>query len=254
MPGRKVTCLTGRPPDPITRRLSTGSQPACTNPELPVVKLHGDQTTDEGEPMQCSDGVRAPQIVVMAIVAAGAAGCGSSASQPATHATSTQARVIRAAPTAPPQTFTSRRYRFRVTLTKDWSEHDARVVWNGKQLQGLNSAAFANFADPSANRQLAAAAARVPNGTGLAEWRADMVRAAPSVCSESPSAEQTSLGGQPALAWTSSCNDGYQVHKIAAVRGTRGYIILLAASAASDETANLRVFESMRRSFRFTRT
>jgi len=42
---------------------------------------------------------------------------------------------------------------------------------------------------------LVAAAAREAKGMGLAEWRAAMVRAAPPVCSESSSVEQTSSNG-----------------------------------------------------------
>ena len=55
----------------------------------------------------------------------------------------------------PPQTFISHRYRFAMTLTNAWLEHDALVDWNGKKLQGLESAAFANFTDPATDRTLA---------------------------------------------------------------------------------------------------
>ena len=137
-------------------------------------------------------------------------------------------------------------------LSEDWSEHDALVDWNGKKLQGLGSAAFANFTDPAAGRTLVAAAARVANGMGLAEWRAAMVRAAPAVCSESPSVKDTTLGGEPALAWTANCSDGYHVNKLAALQGTRGYMILLASPTANNDAADRRIFDSIRRSFRFT--
>ena len=124
-----------------------------------------------------------------------------------------------------------------MTLTKDWSETDARVDWNGKKLQGLASAAFANFRDPATGRTLAAAAAPVAHATTLAQWRAAMVRAAPPVCSDSPSAKETTLGGEPALAWTATCSDGYDVNKLAALHGRRGYMILLASQTANDAAA-----------------
>jgi hypothetical protein len=154
---------------------------------------------------------------------------------------------------APPQRFTSQRYRFRVTLGRHWSEHDAQVAWNGRKLEGIGSRAFANFTDPATERALVAAAAPVAKGTGLAGWRARMVRAAPAFCAESRSAAHTSLGGEPALEWTAACSDGYSVHKIAALHAGRGYMLLLPSPRANGEAGNRRVFESIRRSFRFTR-
>jgi hypothetical protein len=146
----------------------------------------------------------------------------------------------------------SQRYSFRVTLSSDWTEVDARSGWNGKKLEGIESPRFANFEDPT-GRTLVAAAARVSTGTGLAEWRAAMVRAAPPVCSDSSSVEQTTLGGERALAWTAACSDGYHVNKIAALHARRGYMILLPSPTANGTTKDRRIFESIRRSFRFTR-
>ena len=195
-------------------------------------------------------------LIAMATVAAAAA-CGSTATKPASRATQaapTAAQAVTTAPPAPPlRNFTSRRYSFRVTLTKDWSERDARVAWNGKKLQGLGSAAFANFTDAATGRTLVAAAARVAKGMRLVEWRAAMVRAAPPISSESSSAEQTTLGGEPALAWTASASDGYHVNKLAALHSARGYMIFLASPTANHDADNRRIFKSIRRSFRFTR-
>lgn len=197
-----------------------------------------------------------PALIAIATFAATA--CGSSGSKPATQAAATQPTTTRAItttrPAAAPHTFSSHRYSFGVTLTKDWSETDARVDWNGKKLQGLASAAFANFRDPATGRTLAAAAAPVAHATTLAQWRAAMVRAAPPVCSDSPSAKETTLGGEPALAWTATCSDGYDVNKLAALHGRRGYMILLASQTANDAVQDRRIFESIRRSFRFTRS
>jgi hypothetical protein len=199
-------------------------------------------------------------LALAAMVMVAVAACGSSPSQPAAQATQTaptRAKASHAAPTtrttAPSQTFVSRRYGFHVTLTTGWSEDDARVDWNGRTLRGLQSPAFANFTDRATGRTLVAAAAAVAKGTGLANWRAAMVRGAPAVCSESSSVKQTTLGAEPALAWTATCSDGYHVHKLATVHGTRGDMILLASPATSDDAENGRIFESIRRSFRFTR-
>jgi hypothetical protein len=195
-------------------------------------------------------------LIAVAAVAATAA-CGSTAGKPAAeevvppHPTVAQT-VTSTPPAAPLQEFVSQRYRFRVTLGKDWSEADARVAWNGKKLQGLDSAAFANFTDRATDRTLVAGAARVAKGTRLAQWRAAMVRAAPLFCTDSPSVRHTTFGGEPAVVWTAACSDGYRVTKLAALHATRGYIILLASPTANDMAKNRRTFESIRQSFRFT--
>jgi hypothetical protein len=194
---------------------------------------------------------------LVAAAALAAAGCGSTGSKPAaenaqsepTRTTTTQA--VTTAPVAAPQTFTSQRYRFRVTLANDWSEHDATKAWNGKRLEGIGSSSFANFADPN-GRTLVAASARVAKGTRLAEWRAAMVHAAPDFCAESSTAERTTLGGEPALAWTAACSDGYKVNKIAALYERRGYMVLLPSPTRNGDARDRRIFESIRRSFRFT--
>jgi hypothetical protein len=202
--------------------------------------------------------IRTPGLALAAIAAvATTTACGSSGRAPAAPVAASQPASSPAAttaqPTPRPHTFVSRRYAFRVILTDGWSERDARVDWNGRQLQGLTSPAFADFAEPATGRALVAGAARLAIGTSLAPWRAAMVRAAPSVCTESRAAERTTLGGEPALAWTATCSDGYDVNKLAAIRGTRGYMILLASPTGGDLTANRHVFDAIRRSFRFTR-
>jgi hypothetical protein len=205
---------------------------------------------------------RAFPLAVVAIATVAAAACGSSASKPPAQATqpapphpAVAQAVTTTPPAAPPQKFISLRYSFRVTLTKGWSENDARVAWNGRKLQGLQSPAFANFTDldPATDRALATAAARVAKGMRLAEWRAAMVRAASAACSESSSVERTTLAGEPALAWTAMCSDGYHVHKLAALHARRGYMMLLASPIANNDAKDRRIFESIRRSFRFTR-
>jgi hypothetical protein len=198
------------------------------------------------DPLRHLNQQRAIVSTAIALATLALGGCGSSGGKPAAraaHATATP---------APAQTFTSRTYGFRVTLTKDWSETDAIADWDGRKLQGLSSPAFANFTDATTGRTLAAAAVRVPETMKLPDWRAAMVRAAPDFCSEPRSAEKTTLGGEPALTWTARCSDGYDVHKLAAVHGRHGYMLLLGSETANHAAADAGVFESMRRSFGFT--
>ena len=193
-------------------------------------------------------------LIPIATVTVAAAACGSPAGTPATQSTQAMAtqspQAMATQSTALAQEFTSEWYGFRVTLTEDWSGDDALVDWDGAKLQGLRSPAFARFADPATGRTLVAGAARVAEGMGLAEWRAAMVRAAPPVCSESSSVEETSLGGEPALAWIATCSDGDAI-KLAALHGRRGYIIFLDSQTAKD-AEDRSIFESIRNSFQFT--
>jgi hypothetical protein len=196
--------------------------------------------------MGAMDKARALPLGLIAIATSAAvAGCGTSGATPATKAVATRTA-------APQREFISHRYGFRVTLAQRWSEKDALVAWNGVKLQGLDSDEFANFNDPRTGRALVVGAAPVPKGMRLPEWRAAMVRAAPSFCKQPPSAEQKTLGGEPALTWTAKCSDGFYVKKLAALHGTRGYMLFLASPTARNDAEDGRIFDSIRRSFRFT--
>jgi hypothetical protein len=188
-------------------------------------------------------------VLIAAATVAAAAACASSGIKPTTP-TATQA--VTATQAAAPQEFVSTRYHFRVTLTKDWSEADAFVDWDGKELQGVGSPEFANFVDPLGGRALVVGAAPVAKGMQLAEWKTAMVRAAPDVCSDSSSEEKTTLGGDPALAWTSTCSDGGDVNKLAALHGNLGYMFFVPSNTENDNAVDLRIFNSIRGSFRFT--
>jgi hypothetical protein len=179
-------------------------------------------------------------LIAIATVTAAAA-CGSSGSTTPTGQ-------------APRQTFASQHYGFRVTLPLgNWLGQDAQTDWDAKSLAGDNNPAFAVLTDAATDRKVIVASA--PTGMALPEWRAAMVRARPQGCSESSSAAQpSSLGGEPALTWTADCStEGFDVIKLAALHGTHGYIILLATPHPSDAANDRRSFESIRRSFRFTR-
>src|SRR3954451_13125738 len=125
-------------------------RPPCTRPRDPSKterRVRASQVRSVGDMRRGKQG-RAIMIALPAIVMLTAA-CSSSPNQATTPAGPTQ-RTTNQAVTRPPrageqQEFVSKRYGFRVTLTKDWSEHDAQVDWNGGELQGLDSPAFADF-------------------------------------------------------------------------------------------------------------
>ena len=75
----------------------------------------------------------------------------------------------------------------------------------------------------------------------------------PHTCTESSPAAQTSVGGGSGLAWTATCIDGCDLNDLASLHGTHAYIILLCNWRPTNAAESRRIFESIRRSFRFTR-
>ncbi len=147
--------------------------------------------------------------------------------------------------------FVSKRYRFRLALDHGWSGSDAEAVWDGKNLQGVSSPSFADFTDPT-GRAFTVGAATIRKGTRLAAWRAAMLRGVRPGCTDAPSAKSTTLGGEPALEWTTDCGDGSHITKIAAVHGTRGYMTIFELSPSAVTAEDQRILESIRGSFQFT--
>jgi len=189
---------------------------------------------------------------------AGATTNGSTASivVPGSQATTapTQPTASQASSTTAPTTkeFVSHHYGFAITLPSDWQEQDATADWPGVNLEGQGSPEFANFFDARLDRTLLVASAPVPAGTKLADWQMAMVRGTAGSCAESPTTEATTLGGEPALAWTATCTDGFDVNKLATVHAGRGYVMYLPSTTANDDAEDRRIFEGIRTSFRFT--
>ena len=214
---------------------------------------------------------RASRPTVASVLAAAATvalitACTSSGSQLGTQAAPSQpaantGQTGSTSTTSPSEEFVSKRYNFDVSVPRGWSAVDATVNWPGITLAGPGSPTFARSSDPGLSRTLMAAAAMVPSGTQLADWRTAMVRGAGPMCTPSespapstggPAVETTMLGGEPALAWTAHCTDGYDVNKIVALHDGRGYVMYMPSAAANDDAEDQRIFEAIRQSFRFT--
>jgi hypothetical protein len=177
------------------------------------------------------------------------AACSSPGSQAASQRGPTHAVTTTRTPAV--HEFVSKRYHFRLTLPRNWSGVDAQSAWNGKALQGQGSPAFADFSESGTERVFTFGETPVAKGMPLAAWRAAMVAAAPSACVDPRSATKAVLGGEPALTWTTNCGDTYPV-KFAVVHGGRGYVAIFEGSGSSVNAADQRVFDPIRRSFRFT--
>ena len=203
-----------------------------------------------GRARQRTFGAAATAITTIALMTS----CASSGNPPSTKATPKQPAATQAATTTAttPKEFVSTRYGFAVTLPQDWSEVDASFAWDGRELQAPGSPFFANFSEPTSKRILMGASATVPKGMQLAKWQAAMVRGHLPSCSKPSSVRATTLAGEPALAWTETCDSGeVNSNKVAALHHGRGYMIYMPSDAANN-AEDRRIFEAMRQSFRFT--
>ncbi|HEY8317371.1 MAG TPA: hypothetical protein VIG76_00935 [Amnibacterium sp.] len=152
--------------------------------------------------------------------------------------------------------FVSTVYDFRLTLPEDWTGVDAAPYdsWDGVQLPGMSSTAFADFTDSTGNRLFAVGAAPVVMGTTLAAWQRAMVRAHDFDCADlrplRPT-RTTTFGGERALTWMSKCDDEIHMY-LAVVHGTRGYVAEFLPYESSISAADLALYGAMLRSLHFT--
>jgi len=196
------------------------------------------------------------RFLVAGFAAVSVAACSDSTADPSTGSpgptTLTSPSTLELDTPASEGTFVSDRYGFSVAMPDGWSGTDATIDWGGLSLGGLGSPLYASITDPALGRYLEVGAAPVAEGMDLAAWQALMDGAAPAVCGDPSPVEETTLGGDAALGWTHRCTDGYDVNKLAALHGGRGYVMFLASPTANDEAEDRRVFDSIRSSFQFT--
>jgi len=143
----------------------------------------------------------------------------------------------------------SDRYGFSITLPTGSPTRHATLGWDASCLCGLY--------DPTWDwalvdgRTLVVSATPVASAMNLARWRAKIVELAPDVCHASEAATNVTISGADALEWTASCSDGYNVIKVAALRGGRGYVVLLASPSTDVLADNQAAFDSLMSSFKY---
>ena len=181
---------------------------------------------------------RFPRLTIAAslCVALVAAGCASAAPSPSS-------------PKPQAERFASNRYGFSITLPADAATRHASTNWDASGLSGLEDPTWDWALVDS--RALVFAATTVNSAMDLAQWRARMVELAPDVCQESEAASKVTIGGEDALEWTASCSDGYEVIKLAALHGGRGYVVLLASPSSDALADNQTAFDSLMSSFEY---
>ena len=177
-----------------------------------------------------------PTIAASLCVALVAAGCGS---------------AVPGASSAKPQAvkFVSNGYGFSVTLPTGSLTSDAMADWDGSCLCGLDDPAWDHAS--VGGRTLVVGATVENSAVGLARWRAWIVKLAPAVCNDSEAATKVTIGGEDALEWTASCADGYNVIKLAALHGGRGYVVLFASPTSDPLVDNQTAFDSLMSTFEY---
>jgi hypothetical protein len=143
----------------------------------------------------------------------------------------------------------SDRYGFSITLPTGSVPVHATKDWDASCLCGLDDPTWDGaWVD---HRTLVVGATAVGSSMDLARWRARMVKLAPDVCQDSAAARKVTIGGGDALEWTASCSDGYEVIKLAALHGGRGYVVLFASPSSDGLADNQTAFDSLMRSFEY---
>jgi hypothetical protein len=198
-------------------------------------------------------GFRVPRLTITAslCVSLVAAGCASAVPGPSSTKPQAETSAVPAPSSTKPQaeTFVSDRYGFSITLPTGSVTIHATKDWDASCLCGLD--------DPTWDRALVddrtvvVGATAVESAMDLVRWRARMVELAPTVCHDSGAASKATIGGGDALEWTASCSDGYQVIKLAALHGGRGYVVLFASPSNDGLADNQTAFDSLLRSFEY---
>jgi hypothetical protein len=126
--------------------------------------------------------------------------------------------------------FASRLYGYSLVVPPGWQTQPADSSWLTVGLEGRCPSDWDCFIGPSGEQTLTAAAASMPTDVTLDQWRARMQVGLPGACIDSAKATATTLGGEPAQTWTTTC-EGEALHatKVVALHAGRGYMFLFAS-------------------------
>jgi hypothetical protein len=156
-------------------------------------------------------------------------------------------------PSRSSQRFTSDRYGFGLVLPSSWQTQRASTAWASGVLEGRCPSDWDCFSESSEARTLAIAAIDVPLSETLGRWQATIHASAPAGVKDSDPPSETTLGGQPALAWTAaSVDEGVNVIKLVALRGRRAYAVLFVSPMTTSPVADHAVFDGIIGTFQFT--
>jgi hypothetical protein len=123
--------------------------------------------------------------------------------------------------------------------------------WTSGALEGACPSDWDCFSDNN-GVTLAAAAAAVPAGLTLNQWRLRIELTKPTGCSDSVPRTDATLDDEPAQTWLSTCqSEDLDVIKVVAFHATRAYIILFASPTSLGLEADHATLDPILRTFRF---
>jgi hypothetical protein len=162
---------------------------------------------------------------------------------------SSAAWAVRAAEgSAPSNKFVSKRYGYEMVLVGDWYAYYASSAWTGDFPFGDSRVDMFMRSD---DRKFIVAAKRVPAGTTPRRWAASTITTMQTFCQKARAFRGTMLSGAAAREFTSVCPQ-YDVITVVALHRGRGYLVNFLSPNANAATADRRIYEAGRRSFRFT--
>jgi hypothetical protein len=201
--------------------------------------------------------------LALCLAAGLASGCGSATPAASSAASSPAApapTAISSGQTSPPaaptaSTFASQLYGYSLVVPPGWQTQPADSSWLTVGLEGRCPSDWDCFTGTSGEPTLAAAAASLPADLTLDQWRARMQVGLPGGCIDSAQATATTLGGEPAQTWTTTCQgEGLHATKVVALHGGRGYMFLFASPISVGLETDEATLSSILTTFRFAPT
>lgn len=153
------------------------------------------------------------------------------------------------------QAFTSDLYGYQLLLPAQWEGAAASTRWSSGAIEGMcANSGWDCFTDLSGNgRRLEVAAIQLAAGTTLEEWHAQIDATTPAICKDTDQGAETTLDGEPAIAWHATCADeGLNAIDLVAIHGTRGFLVVLTTPKGLGIEDDEPTFTSILADFHFT--
>lgn len=177
--------------------------------------------------------------VTLLVVLASATACGATSSRPSQSTSAVPAGTK----------YISKRYRYEIVLRGTFVMIPAQISWDGTFPFG--SSGRVDVIVNRQDRKFIVAAKPVPSGMSLSRWEAFVVRVQRQVCHGLHNFRASTLGGEPAREFVSSCPE-YEVITLAALHQGRGYLLNYLSPSSSSPALKRRIYEAGRRAFAFT--
>jgi hypothetical protein len=149
-------------------------------------------------------------------------------------------------------TFASQLYGYSLVVPPGWQTQPASSAWSGAGLEDRCPSDWDCFSGSSGDPTLATASASVAADLTLDQWRLKMHRSVPDICIDSAKVSATTLGGEPAKTWTTTCeSEGLHATKVVALHAGRGYMLLFVSPINVGLATDRATLDSILTTFRF---